>query len=254
MSLATAKQEFTLQTELDRHTMTASTPANKTHNVDSSVMMSPVSTATSSSVAPKWMPVTRKIIVFKSFTLLLHKSFCSCTLENDCFSGEKDCNEYLLCGESGSCIGDLVSSTVTEDEDECLALCQADPECQYYTFRSINGHCTLTKNCSVDMVTCPETCVYGQRECERDIICGDPGSCVGNMVLFTTTDDEEECLDLCQETTDCNYYTFKKLTSYCTLTSNCTVDTSSCATCVYGEKGCGLETVPTFPFDLRGKP
>ena len=66
---------------------------------------------------------------------------------------------------SGRCIGPLIHTSGANSTNECLALCQEEELCQYFTFHETDLACTLTTECTYYDLTCDE-CVYGQVHCE----------------------------------------------------------------------------------------
>ena len=67
----------------------------------------------------------------------------------------------------GLCLGPTLSATVTNNAQECLALCQQRPNCEWYTFFEHDGGCFLTTDCDFIDETCSPDCWHGKRGCEK---------------------------------------------------------------------------------------
>ena len=65
------------------------------------------------------------------------------------------------------------------------------------------------------------------------------GTAVGPGVV--ATEGGFYCEQLCDETPECNWYTWDSATKFCTLTDACVLDL--CVDCVYGERDCLLAGV-----------
>ena len=102
----------------------------------------------------------------------------------DCQSGSVD--ECLVCFEegkwyqticmkkyswvhfiSGYCFGSNLGVAVASSADECLERCRANPSCQWFTFNSLNGACSLTADCQWLDLTCGQDCTHGMRSCPK---------------------------------------------------------------------------------------
>lgn len=54
---------------------------------------------------------------------------------------------------------------IVTDTDACLDLCAGDYRCNWWSFDSSDGFCTLTDDCPTLDQSC-ETCISGQKDCE----------------------------------------------------------------------------------------
>ena len=76
--------------------------------------------------------------------------------------------------------------------------------------------------------------VSGQDICHVQGICQN-GYHLGNIVSNSYTDCQLEC----QNTLDCNYFTYNDPNNICVLQYNCTeIDSSNCLECFTGQRGC----------------
>ena len=70
----------------------------------------------------------------------------------------------FTCGELGQCEGTLVDLTHTNLEGECIELCVANVDCEWYSFSTEHNSCSLFADCpSVDDNA--ESTVYGEQKC-----------------------------------------------------------------------------------------
>ena len=77
----------------------------------------------------------------------------------------------------------------------------------------------------------------------RDLLCHHKcfflGSCIGVCLLVEVTPTAQECLQLCNSTLGCRWFTYYQSVSECVLFRNCpTVDNNSCEDCISGERRC----------------
>ena len=52
---------------------------------------------------------------------------------------------------------------------------------------------------------------------------------------------ENKCLELCQASVSCTWYTFEKTINVCLMFHNCSSIDESCTSCTSGESGCNLK-------------
>lgn len=71
----------------------------------------------------------------------------------------------------------------------------------------------------------------------QSIGCSVAGECAhSNVVGIVSTDSNYFCLESCQNTTACNFYTLYSSDEVCVLTSDCgSFETGTCLNCVSGE-------------------
>lgn len=63
------------------------------------------------------------------------------------------------------CLGSSLGADSADNANQCLADCQAIPECNWWAFDEATKFCTLTPDC--DVVEACDTCVFGERTCEE---------------------------------------------------------------------------------------
>ncbi len=80
-----------------------------------------------------------------------------------------------------------------------------------------------------------------------------PGECQqGYQLSSLGAASYAECQTDCQQTTDCNYFTFYEQNSFCKLLYNCTnVDESLCSDCYTGQPDCS-DTICSQPGECQG--
>ena len=153
----------------------------------------------------------------------------------------KNCFQYGECRDSLHIKGEIVS-----DEFVCLEMCQSEPECQWLTFFQTTNYCELLKNCqTLDEEVCPD-CLTSQRECvPEDPVCFVEGECQGIVDIIKTSASAEECLQLCDSTFGCRWFTFYSTGSECILFKSCSTIDATCEACVSGERRCAEATSST---------
>ncbi len=75
--------------------------------------------------------------------------------------------------------------------------------------------------------------------------CFEEGECTDSLILDVWHDIEnsETCLETCQESVDCNYFTFYEEDNSCLSFANCvTFSTDTCTDCYSGDRSCIGET------------
>ena len=70
--------------------------------------------------------------------------------------------------------------------------------------------------------------------------CNVRGECIDSDLLqITHANDYLECLKACQESSDCNWYSYRKSQKYCVLYNTCSeISAEYCNDCVSGESTC----------------
>ena len=64
----------------------------------------------------------------------------------------------------GRCLGSYIGHEEASNSNECLAKCQANGSCKWFTYDVENRDCTFLEDCLFTDNTCAG-CVHGQREC-----------------------------------------------------------------------------------------
>ncbi len=85
----------------------------------------------------------------------------------------------LQCWVPGRCQGIYLDEASTDNSNSCLDLCQANEECQWFTYD--DGSCLLLGDCQQVDTSCPH-CISGQRQCSEH-----EGIFVHNWVLYRST-------------------------------------------------------------------
>ncbi len=71
----------------------------------------------------------------------------------------------LVCWESGTCSGNLISRAVVTNEEECHESCRNQSGCTWFTYDEADLECVLLANClEVDYEDCV-TCLSSQKSC-----------------------------------------------------------------------------------------
>ncbi len=97
------------------------------------------------------------------------------------------------------------------------------------------------------MEICPD-CMSGQNNCiEPD--CEIQGECNGKVVHeHDSVNTIEDCINLCKNTSNCNWFTFHTELSLCSLFETCFDVDTSCETCISGENTCrNTARISNFP-------
>jgi hypothetical protein len=151
------------------------------------------------------------------------------------------CFQYGECRDSPHIKEELVS-----DEFACLEMCHSEPDCQWMTFFQTSNICKLLKNCqTLDDEACPD-CLTSQRDCiPEDPVCFIKGECQGVIDKIKSTASAEECLQLCNSTFGCRWFTFYATTTECIILRSCSTIDETCEACVSGERRCAEATSST---------
>jgi hypothetical protein len=104
--------------------------------------------------------------------------------------------------------------------------------------------CELQTNCSsLDTQLC-DNCLSAQHDCiPNEKACSIQGSCNGIKMHSEELQTEKECLQLCDSTRGCRWFTFYTLVPVCVLFENCPSINESCEDCISGERRCIDEVV-----------
>ena len=69
--------------------------------------------------------------------------------------------------------------------------------------------------------------------------CLNPHKCKGHFVDSYQMSRVEECIEACNDSADCRFYTLERASGHCVLYEDCR-DTIECDTCASGKKYCSL--------------
>ena len=72
--------------------------------------------------------------------------------------------------------------------------------------------------------------------------CYEQGTCQGTVVAVDLADSLCDCVDMCTNTTDCEYMTYTQSNMICTMTRDCQTISTTCADCLTGPKECPPDT------------
>jgi len=87
------------------------------------------------------------------------------------------------------------------------------------------------------MEFCPD-CMSGQINCIEPE-CEIQGECNGKIAHeYDSVNTTEDCIKLCKNTSNCNWFTFHKDVLLCNLFETCFDVDTSCETCISGENTC----------------
>lgn len=150
----------------------------------------------------------------------------------------------LDCFVPGQCVnGTVLSSVITTTDKECLSACQADGDCEWFSFNPSFGLCQLFSICpGLSTADGCGQCTSGENECQP-FQCNVTGQCQGVQIHYEPVASKDHCLLLCRNSTGCKWYTHDTTTTLCFLYSTCPTLDESCGTCMSGESGC----TPTGP-------
>ncbi len=114
-----------------------------------------------------------------------------------------------------------------------------EPECQWFTFYQETSYCQLLKNCqTLDEDVC-DNCLTSQRECiPKNPVCFVEGECQGIFDVIKIAVSAEECLQFCNSTFGCRWFTFYSAALECILLKSCSTIDESCQECISGERRC----------------
>ena len=59
----------------------------------------------------------------------------------------------------------VIETIPANSRDRCLEQCKGDDNCEWFTFDSLAGNCTLYQGSCGNVTQC-EACVSGQKECD----------------------------------------------------------------------------------------
>ena len=75
--------------------------------------------------------------------------------------------------------------------------------------------------------------------------CYEQGTCQGTVVAVDLADSLCDCVDMCTNTTNCEYMTYTQSNMICTMTRDCQTISTTCADCLTGPKECPPDTGKT---------
>ena len=78
-------------------------------------------------------------------------------------------------------------------------------------------------------------CVSGDSDC---LVCFVEGQCLGSFLGTLETDDAEDCLEVCQDTDGCGWFSYDSSDGLCLLTADCQEVDEGCGSCVAGQVEC----------------
>jgi hypothetical protein len=179
----------------------------------------------------------------------------------DVTSQQDSVRDDPICFIVGECLGNTVDIHFSSSAEDCLASCNSTKLCQWFTFYSITTECLLLLDCStldessVEYISGERRCIdsrsstteiasttteiTSQQDSIRDEpICFIVGDCLGLVVDVNYSPSAEDCLERCNSTDLCQWFTFDSQFPVCTLFQNSVLIDPSCETCVSGERRC----------------
>ncbi len=104
--------------------------------------------------------------------------------------------------------------------------------------------CELLTNCSSLETQLCDNCLSAQHDCiPNEKLCLIQGNCNGKIIHSEEIQTAKECLQLCDSTHGCRWFTFYTLVPVCVLFENCPTIDESCEDCISGERRCIDEVV-----------
>jgi len=101
-----------------------------------------------------WSPLTTACYAFGS---------CTDLVDDDEAKSTSSSLQCPVCSINGNCHGDFIDSDVVESEADCLAMCMATQDCQWYTFYVDDLLCIMLHDCSLRHEC--SNCQSGERAC-----------------------------------------------------------------------------------------
>jgi len=157
-----------------------------------------------------------------------------------------DTSEKWECYVFGQCEEYSVNFEDIGSAESCHKFCGKNDDCKWWTWEPSNSLCSLFANCTdpkhstghPDAGPCSD-CISGQQACPARE-CHSPDKCQGHVVegpISHKATHLEDCINICKDTVDCEYYTYDKKDDHCVIFKNCNT-TISCDTCATGKKYC----------------
>ena len=115
----------------------------------------------------------------------------------------------------------------------------SEPECQWLTYNPSNSYCQLFSDCStLDSEFCQD-CITSQSACvPGPPVCWLQGECSGIVEHTEPALTSGDCLQICNSTIGCRWWTFDSTVNECVLFKSCPKVDESCRDCVSGERRC----------------
>ena len=125
-----------------------------------------------------------------------------------------------------------------------IACCNTDNNCTWMTYLPDLSFCELLTDClSLETELCAN-CLSAQQDCiPNEKVCSIKGSCNGKIVHSEEIQTTNDCLQLCDSTRGCRWFTFYTLVPVCVLFENCPSIHETCEDCISGERRCIDEVV-----------
>ncbi len=114
-----------------------------------------------------------------------------------------------------------------------------DDNYNWLTYYPDTSFCELLTNCSsLESQQC-DNCLSAQHNCiPNEKVCSVKGNCIGIRIQSEETPTAEDCLQLCDLTQGCRWFSFYTLVPECVLFQNCLSIDESCEDCISGERRC----------------
>ena len=99
--------------------------------------------------------------------------------------------------------------------------------------------CELLTDCSSLETQLCDNCLSAQHDCiPNEKACSIQGNCNGKIIHSQEIQTAKECLQLCDSTRGCRWFTFYTLVPVCVLFENCASIDESSEDCISGERRC----------------
>jgi len=160
-------------------------------------------------------------------------------------------SEARECFIEGKCTQSFpFSGKLVNNQYLCRTECQSSPFCNWFTYYKESSYCELHRQCiKIDNLACQD-CLSGEKNCSApEIKCWMTGRCSGEAFSTNVTQTSEECLKMCKESSECEWFSFDEIKRTCSLFVNCT-ELVGCDDCVSGNSKCEIGSKGMFKLQL----
>jgi hypothetical protein len=124
------------------------------------------------------------------------------------------------------------------------------------TFNQNTSYCELFQECAILDTKYYTDCISAEKECTTDEpVCWVVGECKGLLHHGEQLSSPVECLELCNATLRCRWFSFNVDASRCSLFITCPSINEECFSCTSGERRCieeGFSTTTAQPEPPKG--
>ena len=140
------------------------------------------------------------------------------------------------CSLSGLCDGHLQNAGVQDDLTQCILFCRSVQDCTWFSWNKDEKICLALADC-LNLDESKTNTISGEKLCSP-YSCSIPGLCHGIIIDDRIVRNEAYCLELCQQESQCYWYSYIPKDNLCLLLKDCPEIDSSCSSCVSGQQGC----------------